>query len=63
MKVKGGSLMLFVDGKSISYATNHTLEINAETANTSNNIKNRSFKNILHINNNSSIINNIIWFI
>ncbi len=36
MKIKGGNLMLFVDGKSISYATNHTLEINAETASTSN---------------------------
>ena len=36
MKIKGGSLMLFVDGKSNAYATNHTLEINAETASTSN---------------------------
>lgn len=36
MKIKGSALMLFVDNKSISYATNHTLEINAETANTSN---------------------------
>lgn len=36
MKIKGGNLMLFVDGKSISYATNHTLEINGETASTSN---------------------------
>lgn len=36
MKIRGGSLMLFVDGKSNAYATNHTLEINAETASTSN---------------------------
>lgn len=36
MKVKGSALMLFVNNKSISYATNHTLEINAETASTSN---------------------------
>jgi len=35
-KIKGGDLMLFVDGKSIAYATNHTLEINAETSDTSN---------------------------
>lgn len=32
-KVKGGDLMLFVNGKSIAYATNHTLEINGETQN------------------------------
>ncbi len=36
MKIKGSALMLFVDGKSISYATNHTLEINAETTSTQN---------------------------
>lgn len=35
-KIKGGDLMLFLGGKSIAYATNHTLEINAETADTSN---------------------------
>ena len=40
-KVKGGDLMLFVGStsastKSIAYATNHTLEINAETADVSN---------------------------
>ena len=35
-KVKGGDLMAFVGGKSIAFATSHTLEINAETANTSN---------------------------
>ena len=35
-KVKGGDLMLFVENKSIAYATNHTLSINAETADTSN---------------------------
>lgn len=36
MKVEGGDLMLFLDGKSIAYATSHTLSINAETQNTSN---------------------------
>ena len=35
-KIKGGDLMLFVDGKSIAYATSHTLEINADTVETSN---------------------------
>lgn len=35
-KIKGGDLMLFVDGKSIAYATSHTLEINADTVKTSN---------------------------
>lgn len=35
-KIKGGDLMLFVDSKSIAYATNHTLEINGETTDTSN---------------------------
>ncbi len=35
-KVKGGDLMAFMGGKSIAYATNHTLEINGETVNTSN---------------------------
>ena len=35
-KIKGGDLMLFVGNKSIAYATNHTLSINAETADTSN---------------------------
>jgi len=35
-KIKGGDMMLFLDNKSIAYATNHTLEINAETADTSN---------------------------
>lgn len=35
-KIKGGNLMLFVDGKSIAYATNHTLEISGETKDTSN---------------------------
>lgn len=29
-KIQGGDLMLFVDGVSIGYATNHTLEIEAE---------------------------------
>lgn len=35
-KIKGGDMMLFIDNKSIAYATNHTLEINAETSDTSN---------------------------
>lgn len=35
-KIKGGDMMLFLNNKSIAYATNHTLEINAETADTSN---------------------------
>ncbi len=32
---KGGDLMLFVGGKSIAYATNHTLSISADTKETS----------------------------
>lgn len=36
MKVQGGDLMLFVDGKSIAYATSHTLNIDGETQDTSN---------------------------
>lgn len=35
-KIQGGDLMLFVDGKSIAYATSHTLEINADTVETAN---------------------------
>lgn len=35
-KIRGGDLMLFVDGKSIAYATSHTLEITGETTDTSN---------------------------
>lgn len=35
-KIKGQELMLFLEGKSIAYATSHTLEISAETADTSN---------------------------
>jgi predicted secreted protein len=35
-KVEGGDLMLFYDGKSIAYATNHTLSISGETQDTSN---------------------------
>lgn len=33
--IKGGDLMLFVGGKSIAYATNHTLNISADTKETS----------------------------
>lgn len=33
--IKGGDMMLFVNGKSIGYATNHTLSINADTKETS----------------------------
>jgi TP901-1 family phage major tail protein len=32
--INGGDLMLFIDGKSIAFATNHTLSINAETVET-----------------------------
>ena len=35
-KISGGDLMLFLDTKSIAYATNHTLEISGETQDTSN---------------------------
>lgn len=35
-KIQGGDLMLFIDTKSIAYATNHTLEITGETQDTSN---------------------------
>lgn len=35
MITKGGDLMLFVGGKSIAYATNHTLSISADTKETS----------------------------
>ena len=35
-KIKGQDLMLFVNGKSIAYATNHTLNLSAELADVSN---------------------------
>jgi TP901-1 family phage major tail protein len=35
-KIQGGDLMLFIGGKSIAYATNHTLEISGDTTDTSN---------------------------
>lgn len=35
-KIKGQELMLFLEGKSIAFATSHTLEVSAETADTSN---------------------------
>lgn len=35
-KINGSDLMLFVDNKSIAYATSHTLEISGETQDTSN---------------------------
>lgn len=35
-KIKGGDAMLFVGGKSIAYATSHTLHIAGETQDTSN---------------------------
>lgn len=35
-KIKGGDAMLFVNGKSISYATSHTLHLAGETQDTSN---------------------------
>ena len=33
--IKGGDMMLFVGGKSIAFATNHTLSISADTKETS----------------------------
>ena len=33
--IKGGDLMLFIGGKSVGYATNHTLSINVDTKETS----------------------------
>lgn len=33
--VKGGRLMLFIDSKSVAYATSHTLSVSAETTDTS----------------------------
>lgn len=35
-KIKGGDMMLFVKGKSIAYATSHTLTISGDTQDTSN---------------------------
>lgn len=35
-KIKGGDMMLFLGGKSIAFATSHTLEITGETTDTSN---------------------------
>ena len=35
-KIKGGDLMVFVEGVSVAYATSHTLSINADTTDTSN---------------------------
>lgn len=35
-KIQGGDLMIFYKGKSIAYATNHTLEISSEMSDTSN---------------------------
>lgn len=36
MKIQGSDMMLFVNGKSIAYATSHTLTINGDTQDTSN---------------------------
>lgn len=33
--IEGGDLMLFIGGKSIAFATNHSLSISAETTDTS----------------------------
>lgn len=43
-KIRGGRLMVFLgnDEKSVAYATNHTLEIDAELTNTSNKDENNS---------------------
>lgn len=35
-KIKGSDLMLFVAGKSVAYATSHTLSVSADTTDTSN---------------------------
>lgn len=35
-KIKGGDLMVFINGKSIAFATNHTLTIQGDTQDTSN---------------------------
>lgn len=35
-KIKGGDLMVFVEGVSIAYATSHTLTVGADTTDTSN---------------------------
>lgn len=35
-KIKGGDMMLFIDGKAIAFATSHTLSISGETQDTSN---------------------------
>lgn len=35
-KVKGGDLMLFIDNRSVAYATNHTLEISGDTTDLTN---------------------------
>lgn len=35
-KIRGGDMMLFVNGKSIAYATSHTLTISGDTQDTSN---------------------------
>lgn len=35
-KIKGGDMMLFVNGKAIAFSTSHTLSIKAETKDTSN---------------------------
>lgn len=35
-KIQGGDMMLFLGGKSIAYATSHTLEINGNTTSTAN---------------------------
>ena len=35
-KIKGGDMMLFIGGKSIAFATSHTLSLGADTSDTSN---------------------------
>lgn len=35
-KIKGGDMMLFINGKAIAFSTSHTLSIKAETKDTSN---------------------------
>jgi hypothetical protein len=35
-KIRGGDMMLFLDGTSIAYATNHTLEITGDLSDTTN---------------------------
>ena len=45
-KIRGGRMMLFVSGTSVSYATSHTLNINLELTETSNKDENNSLNGV-----------------